>query len=416
MKEKEKPSHLKASPPAQTRVLYIMYCLYSLVYRSYASASVLALTKIGDGSVVAAAGFFISLVISLTSTYLGSIIDQTDRMRAMTNIILLQILSVCLEYSLSGWCITYNQNIPSSSIVVMVILPLLTAISSLLLSLCSMSLEKDWAVAFVSKDPKLLTAINSTFYQIDLAANSLVPALIGYLFTSLSSVSTTLFVMFLFNTITGIAMLYALSIVYKTNIELHTRSTKLWHENAMMNKNKSMENHLVSGSDVNDDGGGGGGGGGGNSSVSLRESKSYGSVFTLVSDLRTLSKEVSSSMVSHSLLYLNVMSFGSLQTVFMARNGIDEYDIGIAQGAASVIGFIGVSIFPYLKKELSLTYTAIYSIWYFTLTCGIGMLFLMLYIPPNVWGFTFAIISSRCVCVFFLFCLFVLEALFASIE
>ena len=66
--------------------------------------------------------------------------------------------------------------------------------------------------------------------------------------------------MFLFNTITGIAMLYALSIVYKTNIELHTRSTKLWHENAMMNKNKSMENHLVSGSDVNDDGGGGGGG------------------------------------------------------------------------------------------------------------------------------------------------------------
>ena len=89
------------------------------------------------------------------------------------------------------------------------------------------------------------------------------------------------------------------------------------------------------------------------------------------------------------------MSFGSLQTVFMARNGIDEYDIGIAQGAASIIGFIGVSIFPYLKRQISLSTTAICSIWYFSFTCGIGMLFLMLYTPPNVWGFTYAIISSR---------------------
>ena len=85
--------------------------------------------------------------------------------------------------------------------------------------------------------------------------------------------------------------------------------------------------------------------------VSLRESKSYGSVFTLVSDLRTLSKEVSSSMVSHSLLYLNVMSFGSLQTVFMARNGIDEYDIGYA--GSCLCDWFHWSIYFPLFEELS---------------------------------------------------------------
>ena len=79
-----------------------------------------------------------------------------------------------------------------------------------------------------------------------------------------------------------------------------------------------------------------------------------------------------------------------------------------------MIGFIGVSIFPYLKNYLNVYCNLFHR--YFTLTCGIGMLFLMLYIPPNVWGFTFAIISSRCVCVFFLFvclfvCLFVLESI-----
>ena len=382
---KEKPAHLHRVAPTGTTILYIMYSLYSLIYRSYASASVLALTKIGDGSVVATAGFLISLVIFLSSTYIGSIIDKTDRMRAMTNIILIQILSVSLEYSLSGWCITYNPSISSTSMIVLLILPLLTAISSLLLSLCSMSLEKDWVVAFASKDQKLLTTINSTFYQIDLAANSLVPAVIGYLYTSLPNVSSTLVVMLVFNGVTGIAMLYALSFVYRNNVVLHTRSSKFMHDGTKTITATLDHNVNVTGSGHNDlvsD-----------SNNILKEG--YGSVFNLMSDLKALPKEVSSSMISHSLLYLNVMSFGSLQTVFMARNGIDEYDIGIAQGAASIIGFIGVSIFPYLKRQISLSTTAICSIWYFSFTCGIGMLFLMLYTPPNVWGFTYAIISSR---------------------
>ena len=335
---KEKPAHLQKVAPTGTTVLYIMYTLYSLIYRSYASASVLALTKIGDGSVVATAGLLISLGIFLSSTYIGSFIDKTDRMRAMTYIVFAQIMSVSLEYTLSGWCITYNPSVSSTSMIVVLILPLLTAVSSLLLSLCSMSLEKDWVVAFASKDPKLLTTINSTFYQIDLAANSFVPAIIGYLYTSLPSVSTTLVVMLLFNGITGLAVLYALSFVYKNNVVLQSKSIKFLHDDVSGSSNKvTMHEHIKLNA---------------NEFYSNNHTnETHGSVFHLLIDLKALPTEVSSSMISHSLLYLNVMSFGSLQTVFMARNGIDEYDIGIAQGAASVIGFIGVSIFPYLKNS-----------------------------------------------------------------
>ena len=100
-------------------------------------------------------------------------------------------------------------------------------------------------------------------------------------------------------------------------------------------------------------------------------------------------------MISHSLLYLNVMSFGSLMTVFLTRNGVDEYDIGVAQGVASIIGFFGVTAFPLLDKWIGLQKAATCAIWYFVLTCGLGMSF-VLGKHPEVWGFTVCIICSRC--------------------
>lgn len=123
MSASKEPSPITASPS-----LLAMYVLYSLLYRSYASCSVLALSKIGDGGVVAIAGLLISFLIFVSATSLGSIIDRTDRMTAMLVLVLVQISSVACEYSMSGYLL-YNVVSVASNLPYMFILPLLSAIS-----------------------------------------------------------------------------------------------------------------------------------------------------------------------------------------------------------------------------------------------------------------------------------------------
>ena len=135
MKAKEPPLTF----PSGTKQLFAMYMLYSLVYRGYYSCSVLALSKIADGSVVATSGLLISALIFLTSSHFGSIIDRTDRMVGMRVLMLSQIVSVSCEYLLSLYCIKSPVNTTN---LVLFVLPCLVAVSNLLLSLCSMTLEK----------------------------------------------------------------------------------------------------------------------------------------------------------------------------------------------------------------------------------------------------------------------------------
>jgi hypothetical protein len=200
----KKEDHSSEKKPRIEFILQMMYAVYSFTYRSYSSCSVLALSKIGDSSVVAIAGLLISFLIFISATSLGSIIDRTDRMMAMIAIITVQIVSVTIEYSLTGSLLITGAIVDTSSMF-LYILPSISAISgkllqikflkfeishikcflrflihqALMLSLCAMNLEKDWVVVISNKDSKQLAYTNSHFYQIDLLCNSLVPATIG---------------------------------------------------------------------------------------------------------------------------------------------------------------------------------------------------------------------------------------------
>ena len=108
-------------------LLYLLYFAYSIMYRTYISASVLAMSKIKDSSVVAIAGFLISFTIFISSTYIGSLIDKINRILAMKIIVVSEICSVSCEYTLSN--IILNDQNTEFRILILTVLPILSALS-----------------------------------------------------------------------------------------------------------------------------------------------------------------------------------------------------------------------------------------------------------------------------------------------
>eukprot|EP00597_Dinobryon_sp_UTEXLB2267_P007465 CAMPEP_0170085378 /NCGR_PEP_ID=MMETSP0019_2-20121128/20275_1 /TAXON_ID=98059 /ORGANISM="Dinobryon sp., Strain UTEXLB2267" /LENGTH=333 /DNA_ID=CAMNT_0010301807 /DNA_START=637 /DNA_END=1638 /DNA_ORIENTATION=+ len=67
-------------------------------------------------------------------------------------------------------------------------------------------------------------------------------------------------------------------------------------------------------------------------------------------------------MISYSFLFLTVLSFGSLMTVYLQWAGMNDTWIGISRGLAALMGFTGAVIFPLLNRYFGLWLTAEFAI------------------------------------------------------
>ena len=82
-------------------------------------------------------------------------------------------------------------------------------------------------------------------------------------------------------------------------------------------------------------------------------------------------------MIAYSFLYLTVLSFGSLMTVYLRSTGMNQSLIGTFKGLAALTEFTGAALFPYFSKNFGDWKTGYFSIWYqftFILLASISML------------------------------------------
>jgi hypothetical protein len=74
------------------------------------------------------------------------------------------------------------------------------------------------------------------------------------------------------------------------------------------------------------------------------------------------------TMLAFAFLFFTVLSFGPLMTVYLRWAGMSDYWIGISRGVNAIFGFIGATLFPYLKAKWGIWLVAQRAIWYqFTL-------------------------------------------------
>ena len=59
-------------------------------------------------------------------------------------------------------------------------------------------------------------------------------------------------------------------------------------------------------------------------------------------------------MISFSFLFMTVLSFDTIMTVYLLFMGMEEVYVGIARGISAFIGFIGASIYPYCREKFGL--------------------------------------------------------------
>ena len=65
-------------------------------------------------------------------------------------------------------------------------------------------------------------------------------------------------------------------------------------------------------------------------------------------------QKCSGVMVAFSFLFMTVLSFDTIMTVYLLFMGMEEVYVGIARGISAFIGFLGASIYPFCREKFGL--------------------------------------------------------------
>lgn len=307
-------------------------------------------------------------------------------------------------------------------------LPIVSAVVAMAFCAITQSIEQDWIVVLSNKDSEWLSSTNSIMTQIDLGCSSLAPALTGLLFSRLSQSWSSL-VLLAVNGLATLALYHFMKYLY---FEWPALGRKLGVDEAVMGASDNLNsidtaiaesdpdvastvNGSYRGSDV----------GTTSSEIdaamqrtprrvsasasefnrhpSAGEESGHGAGGVIGSLARLVSVEIrdfSESgcvgvMVSYAALYLTVLSFGSLMTVYTRWAGVSDAMIGVYRGLAALSGYSGALIFPFCSKHLGLHRSAQIAITYqFVLVAIAASSFFWTTTDVSVYVVIFAVVRA----------------------
>lgn len=311
--------------------LYFMHCFFAFASRMWEIGIVLLVSIITNNSlfVVALAGLFSSGSVFLFSADIGKYFDKNDRMFCMKIALIVKTAAVSAGYLL---CALILQTTPSGERLIdevhlIYVIPIMCAVASLSFSMVIMSIEKDWIVVLANNNSDWLSTTNSTMTQIDLACNALGPVVTGILFSVLSPQGVAVVLLFI-NAISVLCLYLFLNnvyhswhkLTYKGEVVTSAPSTAHTATSSTPLANQ-VKNHKVNYSSTAN-------------TVSVHKSH-------LVSDVTFWNCGCTGSMIAYSMLYLTVLSYGSLMLVYLMSAGMSYRWLGITRGLAAISGFLG---------------------------------------------------------------------------
>lgn len=388
---------------------------------------------------VALTGLLSSTGIFFCMPFIGSWLDSTNRFKAVQIALSFKIVFVTVAYLICAYLSYYagSGNMRSSSSLnsphhhfpsMVYALPIVSAVVAMAFCAITQSIEQDWIVVLSNKDSEWLSSTNSIMTQIDLGCSSLAPALTGLLFSRLSQSGSSL-VLLAVNALATLALYHFMKYLYfewpalgrKPGVDdVMAASANLNSIDTAISESDldvaSTVNGSYRGSDVGttcseidaglqrtprrvsaaasefnrhsstgEESSGGGSGGGGLSltrivSAELRDFNESGCVGV---------------MVSYAALYLTVLSFGSLMTVYTRWAGVSDAMIGVYRGLAALSGYTGALVFPFCSKHLGLHRSAQIAITYqFVLVAIAASSFFWTTTDVSVYVVIFAVVSQ----------------------
>lgn len=446
-----KPIDPAVHPFENRQQLYLMHFFFAFVSRMWDMGIVLLVAQLTNNSLylVAIIGLSCAMSIFLFMGSIGHILDKTNRIVAVRMAMFVKITAVTVAYGVCAYL--SMQQAPSVSAVLdaevakfhkilLYSLPVISAIIGIAFCAITQSIEKDWIVVLSGKDTVWLSTTNSVMTQIDLMCSSLAPAVTGVLFANMSHTTVSI-ILLLINAVSTAALYVFMSHLYYSwpalgqkvgvdvldavddlncadlesfddlnsedlnetpgiygaisnakphhlhpNKEENSRLSVRTAEEIKMQLSRRVSTGAVQ---INNS----------SSAAVTEEGTCCGSFLGICANFSGRFKDFMKSgcagmMVAYAALYLTVLSFGSLMTVYTRWAGVTDDLIGLFRGVNALFGYAGAVMFPYLSQRWGLWQCAQVAILYqFLLVATAASSFFWARDSVSVYIVMFAVVS-----------------------
>jgi iron-regulated transporter 1 len=316
--------------------LLLMHFSFAFVSRMWDMGIVLFFVEINNRSLLLAAlcGILSSFSLFFIMPITADMVDGMDRLTATQLCLFAKIVFVTVACSICAYLTAHSTDSGSVlSISLFYILPLVCAVAGILFSTVTQSVEKEWIVVLSDGDLLWLSSTNAVMSQIDLGCAVIAPVVTGLLFEFLP-LEIVVVVLVLINMVSTVCQLVFMRSLYWSWPALSFRPS--CHPAVIAASPPDYPSDSDRGSHV---------------CPSFRSR-----VKRYVADF--LQSGCAGAMVSHALLFLTVLSFGSLLTAYVRWAGVSTLWIGVCRGLAALSGFGGAVSFPLVTSQVGLHQTA----------------------------------------------------------
>ncbi|GMN40476.1 hypothetical protein TIFTF001_009697 [Ficus carica] len=355
-------------PSSLIRYLYAAHFLARWDARMWEFSVGLYMINLWPDSLLFAAIY--GVVESASTALFGPLVGQLVDRFSYKKVLQLWLVTQNLSFIVAGGTVVallVYSTLKMENFSAFVLLVILTNISGAVGVLSTLAgtilIEREWVVVISEgHSPERLTKMNSVIRRIDLTCKLCAPVVSGFIISFVSLKASAL-TMAVWNSI-SVWVEYWLFISVYNGIPALEESCRRRvsrvssQSNAESRKSASPQQRKSSLSHDQD-----------NSEVMLEESlitkanKLVSRVPYLDAWRVYLQQDVLFPGLALALLFLTVLSFGTLMTATLEWEGIPAFVIGIARGISAAIGIAATLVYPILQSRISTLRTGIWSIW-----------------------------------------------------
>ena len=331
-----KPTNQPSNQRSQTiRKLYVSRALAAVGDRIWAFSLGVFINKLYPDSlrIVALYGFVVSVSLILCGASVGRWIDKNRRWFAAKVCLLVENLLVTLAYIILVFYYTFWTDIEESRWMVIASVILISIFANFACVGCKIIIERDWIVVVTAGDEIQLAGMNAVFTTIDLTALVLSPMFSGFLF-HLANQEVVALVIGIWNTISIFMEYYLLKSICNAHPELAMKKDL---KPVAIDTTKKRSKGCMCGIP--------------NPWIYMRDIKMGWKLY--------MNHNIRNAGLGLAFLYMTVLGFDNITYGFCLSQCVTEGQIGILVGASALIGILGSSSFPYLRKKFGLARTGI---------------------------------------------------------
>ena len=309
------------TPYPNTIILCIMHFFITFVSRMWDMGILLLLADVSHNNMllISVTGFLSSLSVFLLASWCGKLIDSSNRLSSITYVIVAKVMAISISYSLIALDLSLND---SKDYNLVYAVPVFSSIAGLSFRMLNVCMEKDWIIVLSNSNSSWLSSMNAIFSQIDMFCMAFAPVLTCWLFDAMKPRLVAVLLMLLNG---GTSLGFYLFIR-----QIYFSFPPLWHRNVLhedrSNQNSEDIELTVSEStplfqssnrphDMNR-----------HNNLIVHYLQCLGCMFP---ELVSHSGDALGVMIAYAFLYMTVLSFGPLLTVYLIWAGLSLEWVGL---------------------------------------------------------------------------------------